>query len=64
LKQSIATIDVMTAIQRRDVAATSRTMSRKLRATVVAFAMCSHRTYAAVTAAMATAAPARRPRSG
>src|SRR4029078_12744201 len=39
---SIATNDVVTATHKRAVAATSRTTTRKLRATVAAFATCGH----------------------
>ena len=44
LKQSIATTDVTTATQSRDVAATTRTIIRNVVDTVAAFDTCSHRT--------------------
>ena len=46
LKHNIATIDVTTAIQSREVAATTRTTSKNVNATVVVFVMCSHSTSA------------------
>src|SRR6185295_15069698 len=54
----IAIIDVATAIQRREVAATMRTTIRKVNATVVGFVMCSHSTSATTIAATASRAAA------
>jgi hypothetical protein len=59
LKQSIAPIDVTTAIKSLETAETTSTTSRRLRATIVAFVTWSQRTYPIVTAAIAPAAPTR-----
>ena len=53
LRLSIAATDVTTAIQSRDVAATTRTISRNVVVTIAAFETCNHLTNASVTPAMA-----------
>ena len=63
LKHSIATTDVTTAIQSRDVAATTRTTIKNVVDTTAAFDTCSHCTYMSVTIATAPRPAPSRPAS-
>ncbi len=64
MKAIIAATDVTTETQSRDVAATTRTISRNVVEAVAALEMCSHLAYTTVTMATAAIAATARAASG